>query len=77
MHVFPLSLLYLQIHIYFHWMKEDLHEESASPFLKLFLFALNFSNQQCEALIQVRRAGFDFFIVLDGYFLDVYKCFCT
>lgn len=50
-------------------MKEDLHEESASPFLKPFLFALNFSNQQREALIQVRRARFDFSLSLMDTFL--------
>lgn len=40
--------------------KENLHEQSASPFPKPFPFALNISKQQREALIQVRWAGFDF-----------------
>lgn len=49
-----------------HWVKEDLHEESNSPFLKLFLFALNFLNQQ------VRWASFDFLkITSDVCFFEV------
>ena len=74
-HVFsPLAFMLPKIH--FHWTKEDLHGESAFPFVKLFLFALNIPDQK---LSRSDGLGLIFFFLIfpNVYFLEAWKHFYT
>ena len=73
MHVFS-PFAFMLPKIYFYWTKEDLHGQSAFPFVKLFLFALNVPD---EKLSRSDGLGFFFLIVPNVSFLEAWKHFYT